>query len=111
MGITQWSSEKKPPAWRFLTQPFIQAKMKKKKTKALHSWPFWGAVNSPHQGPVTRKMFPFDDVIVLSFQFTSIYWKMKSLGTWKCVEMIQQCDCIHTNESFANWQEIRTGID
>ena len=25
-----------------------------------HRWP----VNSPHKGPVTRKMFPFDDVIV-----------------------------------------------
>ena len=22
----------------------------------------WGPVNSPHKGPVTRKMFPFDDV-------------------------------------------------
>ena len=25
----------------------------------------WGLVNSPHKGPVTRKMFPFDDVIML----------------------------------------------
>ena len=25
----------------------------------IHRWP----VNSPHKGPVTRKMFPFDDVI------------------------------------------------
>ena len=25
-----------------------------------HRWP----VNSPHKGPVTRKMFPFDDVIM-----------------------------------------------
>ena len=24
----------------------------------------WSPVNSPHKGPVTRKMFPFDDVIV-----------------------------------------------
>ena len=23
-------------------------------------------VNSPHQGPVTRKMFPFDDVIMIT---------------------------------------------
>ena len=23
------------------------------------------SVNSPHKGPVTRKMFPFDDVIML----------------------------------------------
>ena len=25
-----------------------------------------GPVNSPHKGPVTRKMFPFDDVIMIS---------------------------------------------
>ena len=24
-----------------------------------------GPVNSPHKGPVTRKMFPFDDVIMV----------------------------------------------
>ena len=28
----------------------------------IHRWP----VNSPHKGPVTRKMFPFDDVIMPS---------------------------------------------
>ena len=28
--------------------------------RGLHTWP----VNSPHKGPVTRKMFPFDDVIM-----------------------------------------------
>ena len=30
-----------------------------------------GPVNSPHKGPVTRKMFPFDDVIML---FVNSYW-------------------------------------
>ena len=25
----------------------------------------WGPVNSPHKWPVMRKMFPFDDVIML----------------------------------------------
>ena len=28
----------------------------------IHRWP----VNSPHQGPVTRQMFPFDDVHMLT---------------------------------------------
>ena len=28
--------------------------------QGIHPWP----VNSPHKGPVTRKMFPFDDVIM-----------------------------------------------
>ena len=26
-----------------------------------------GPVNSPHKGPVTRKMFPFDDVIMITW--------------------------------------------
>ena len=30
--------------------------------RGIHRWP----VNSPHKGPVTRKMFPFDDVIMNS---------------------------------------------
>ena len=29
--------------------------------RGIHRWP----VNSPHKGPVTRKIFPFDDVIML----------------------------------------------
>ena len=32
----------------------------------------WGiqqwSVNSPHKGPVTRKMFPFDDVIMVIYK-------------------------------------------
>ena len=29
--------------------------------REIHRWP----VNSPHKVPVTRKMFPFDDVIIM----------------------------------------------
>ena len=29
--------------------------------RGIHRW----SVNSPHKGPVTRKMFPFDDVILM----------------------------------------------
>ena len=32
--------------------------------RGIHRWP----VNSPHKGPVTRKMFPFDDVIMLRWR-------------------------------------------
>ena len=31
--------------------------------RGIHRWP----VNLPHKGPVTRKMFPFDDVIIYWF--------------------------------------------
>ena len=33
----------------------------------IHRWP----VNSPHKWPVTRKMFPFDDVIMCNYQTVS----------------------------------------
>ena len=41
----------------------------KENIKAPRHWPLCGEftggpVNSPHKGPVTRKMFPFDDVIM-----------------------------------------------
>ena len=37
--------------------------------RGIHWWP----VNSPHKGPVTRKMFPFDDVIMCTNQ-AWVYW-------------------------------------
>ena len=37
-------------------------------------------VNSPHKGPVTRKMFPFDDVIMLWIKI--INWLFSDLGQW-----------------------------
>ena len=40
--------------------------------RGIHRWP----VNSPYTGPVTRKMFPFDDVILLCLRFT--YFKPQS---------------------------------
>ena len=37
----------------------------------IHRWP----VNSPHKEPVTRKMFPFDDVIMMLICGTNMtYW-------------------------------------
>ena len=53
---TVYSDQRKhqSPAWL----AFVQG---------IHRWP----VNSPHKGPVTRKMFPFDDVIMLELQYIS----------------------------------------
>ena len=34
----------------------------KENIKVQRHWPLWG--ESPHKGPVTRKIFPFDDVII-----------------------------------------------
>ena len=35
----------------------------------IHLWP----VNSPHKGPITRKMIPFDDVIMIAMR--NYWWK------------------------------------
>ena len=40
----------------------------------IHWWP----VNSPHKGPVTWKMFPFDDVIIY-------YWVLAWIGEQMCL--------------------------
>ena len=47
---------------------FVHAKIKEN-IKAPRHWPLWGESTGdqwipPHKGPVTRKMFPFDDVIL-----------------------------------------------
>ena len=57
----------KSPASRLFTQPFIQQADQRKHessvslafVRGIHQW----LVNSPHKGPVTQNMFPFDDVI------------------------------------------------
>ena len=64
-----------------------------------------GPVNSPHKWPVTRKMFPFDDVIML---FHFVLWGLKT----KDVELgfsYLHCNCVHwhliqnTSISFSNF--------
>ena len=37
--------------------------------RGIHRWP----VNSPHKWPVTRKMFPFDDVIMICLQWERLW--------------------------------------
>ena len=51
----------KSPASRLFIQPFIQTQIKENIKASRHRWP----VNSPRKWPVTRKMFPFDDVIMI----------------------------------------------
>ena len=38
-----------------------------------------GPVNSPHKWPVTRKIFPFDDVIMLSRATKGVGWRLLTL--------------------------------
>ena len=63
MVMSKWARLrlKSPASWLF-TQPFVQAQIKEN-IKAPRHW-LLSTVNSPHKGPVTRKMFPVDDVIM-----------------------------------------------
>ena len=66
----------KSPASRLFTQPFIQGADQRKHqssvslafVRGIHRW----SVNSPHKGPVTRKIFSFDDVIVWFFVISAV---------------------------------------
>ena len=49
--------------------------------QGIHLWP----VISPHKRPVTRKMLPFDDVIM---KFTGCWWGTKSYNDWGNLIMI-----------------------
>ena len=54
--------------------------------RVIHRWP----VNSPHEGPVTREMFPFDDVIMRLCYLGCFLqgWSLhESLGLYRFVKM------------------------
>ena len=51
--------------------------------RGIHRWP----MNSPHKWPVTRKMFPFDDVIMVKI-------KMHSVGSIHVCDGLRFCSCL-----------------
>ena len=68
----QWRHNERDGISNHHPQPFIQGADQRKHqssmslafVRGIHRWP----VNSPHKGPVTRKMFPFDDIIMIIIQ-------------------------------------------
>ena len=68
--VTSWWARwrLKSPASRLFTQQFIQAQIKEN-IKSPRHWPLCGELIGEFHAqmwPVTRKMFPFDDVIMVS---------------------------------------------
>ena len=53
----------------------------------IHRWP----VNSPHKRPVTRKMFPFDAVIMRPHQFVLAYLQMLILSPFLTTHLVFIC--------------------
>ena len=60
-----------------------------------------GPVNSPHKGPVTRKMFPFDDVIMTA----ASYWYGKMWHNVLYVHILNNSiSCLYWNtETWTKW--------
>ena len=56
--------------------------------RGIHRWP----VDSPHKGPITRKMFPLDDVIMNWIFFLTQTIKTQSMWRWDIkTEMVSYC--------------------
>ena len=56
--------------------------------RGIHQW----LVNSPHKGSVTRKMFPFDDLIMIQAYFTlKVDFYFLNLLSWNCMFHIISC--------------------
>ena len=60
-----------------VTRPFV---------RGIHQWP----VNTPHKGPVTRKMFPFDDVILDDFTSSVVCGLLYLLRVIQMVHVLLQ---------------------
>ena len=79
----QWAAWRlKSPASGLFAQAFVQAHIKGS-IKALRHRPLWGEftikADSPHKGPVTRQIFPFDDVTKRVTQILLPLFRMNDL--------------------------------
>ena len=79
----------KSPAFRLFAQQFVQVLIKEN-IKARRHWPLWGGihrspVDSPHKGPVTRKMFPFYDAswLYTTNIYDGCYMVLVSASRWR----------------------------
>ena len=74
----------------------------------IHRWP----MNSPHKGPVTRKMFPFDDVImhmtitVMGYVYNHWgHWGQLAswnLRSWACIHLSKHMIIMHYTVTLQN---------
>ena len=68
--------------------------------KGIQRWP----ANSPHKGPVTRKMFPFDDVIMSKFNGMTVVDPRNKVNNHRKQRVAMHwrifCYCLHRKLSF-----------
>ena len=61
--------------------------------RGIHRWP----VNSPHKWPVTRKMFPLDDVIMINPLWNDLVATNVRVLTWQCRIILNNFICSDTD--------------
>ena len=65
-----------------------------------------GPVNSPHKGPVTRKMFPFDDVIMSFLRIRDIYWPISLMVASSTLARFQRLNRLYVKPPSTTAQHI-----
>ena len=84
----------KSPASRLFTEQVIQVEIKEN-IKVPRHWPF---VRGSHKWPVTRKMFPFDDVIM------EICWQTNPLCGLNSLQLLMKLQWHQYSTSCQYWQ-------
>ena len=77
-------------------------KTSKLRVTGLCAWNSPGPVNSPHKGPVTRKIFPFDDVIMFSWIFSLSARRNGRSTQWVLWHLHQEQDPVLLPDRTAN---------
>ena len=65
-----------------------------------------GPVNSPHKGQVTRKMFPFDDVIMKPSRINDSKSFPLSRTALTCACSLHFNDSLHVPSSWLHWRKV-----
>ena len=58
--------------------------------RGIHQWP----VNSPYKGPVTRKIFPFDDIIMMLIDIQAFSLKMFENVVYEMLSISYRPQCV-----------------
>ena len=70
-----------------------------------------GPVNSPHKWPVTRKMFPFDDVIMVEVRTRMIITAHTNKGyDYLYMTLFQMLCLYHLLPPFSNISKVTSGV-
>ena len=69
-----------------------------------------GPLNSPHKWPVTRKMFPFDDVIMYQFHLYSIHGRNYCLLAVEHLQMQFYINAVTTWKHFPRYHPFVKGV-